>query len=350
MRVLSVVCALLLCPPPCSAKKSSTGFGALLQGDIEAALPGVVEAWKSAGDVCLASRAPGSTGVDSGAIALGCQADLLLPALKFVYQGKEESGAILDVGAHVGRWAAEVLTTFGKLESRKYTKEFGQEDVRCPSLPPGGSVMLYSFEPAAKNYERLTDRGKRSGWQLEGFSVMKAAVSNASGKVQLFASPGEVDASASLAPRDGISPATEKAVTLDLVLKKSIQGGKAFLIRVAVNGHEHQAVAGAKKSLKAGIVRFLLFEQSALSPAGSEDRLKETTSMLWKLGYACFALLPQPVPLSGVFWQATAGSTEHAGPQWFFVLCGRLDDPGLKRVLQILEPSAADFLRTPAAA
>eukprot|EP00959_Pyramimonas_sp_CCMP1952_P412020 8634159-Pyramimonas_sp.AAC.1 len=58
---------------------------------------------------------------------------------------------------------------------------------------PEVSVSVFCFEPAQKNYDRLNDRAKRSGWQLEGFSVMRAGVSNVTGKAELWAATGRVD-------------------------------------------------------------------------------------------------------------------------------------------------------------
>eukprot|EP00927_Polykrikos_kofoidii_P071288 TRINITY_DN67576_c0_g1_i1.p1 TRINITY_DN67576_c0_g1~~TRINITY_DN67576_c0_g1_i1.p1 ORF type:complete len:406 (+),score=79.27 TRINITY_DN67576_c0_g1_i1:147-1364(+) len=336
----------------------SSSFGQA--AEVDALRLEVQNAWRDAGGRCLASRSSsanvGSTSGTAGwsvhgsdaAMAPGCKANLLLPALRLVYGGPEESGAILDVGAYVGGWTAEVLSVFGNLESRKYAKEFGTDDGRCGGSRAKASVSVYCFEPAKKNYERLSDRAKRSAWQLEGFQLMRAGVTNVTGKANVFASVDAIDPEASLFPREGVPSIVEKSVTLDLLLKKSVKEGRAFLIRVAVNGHEHQALRGAKKSLKNGLVRFVLFEVSPLA-AGAGNDLGGTVRMLWKVGYACFALLPRPVPLSGPFWRVAAeASAAGEGPEWFHVFCGKLEDFGLRRVLRSLDPEGRDILPQPA--
>lgn len=272
-----------------------------------------------------------------------CSGGLLLAALRLLYESPAVSGAILDVGAHVGRWAAEVLSTFGRLEYKKYAKEFGAAGDPCPP-PEGHSLALYCFEPAKANFERLQDRGKRSGWQLEGFNLVRAAVSNATGKTSIWAHPSQVDPAASLLPRDDIQPsehkAETKAVTMDLFVKKSLKEERAFLARFTVNGYEAVALAGAKKSLKQRKLRFLLFEVSPLWEAAGQSLGKAVRS-LWKLGYMCFALLPEPVPLSGPFWKK---DMEASGPEWFHSFCGAVEDPGLRRVLSAVAPASHDWL------
>jgi len=317
------------------------GFGSLSADEVSALLPEIRMDLANASGRCAAARA---TGKDKfrGPVAMdapSCQTDQLLPALKFVYDRPVESGAFLDVGAHTGHWTAEVLTTFGRLEYRKFAKEFPNEEDRCPS-PEGHTVTVYCFEPLQANFDRLKDRAKRSAWQLEDVQLMRAAVANVTGKVQVWAAPGRPDPEASLSPTDGVHATTEKAVTIDLIVKKSLSVGKAFLLRLSTNGHERGALMGAKKSLKQRLVRFVLFDVSPLWESAGH-RLRDAVSLLWRLGYACFALLPRPAPLSGPFWQQEAVD---AGPAWFSVFCGVLEDPGLRRVLRILDPDAPDYV------
>ncbi|CAK0793303.1 unnamed protein product [Prorocentrum cordatum] len=170
---------------------------------------------------------------------------------------------------------------------------------------------------------------------------MRAGVSNVTGKAELWAATGRVDPDASLWPRDGVPSTVEKVVTLDLLMKKSVSEGRAFIAHIAVNGHEHAVLLGAKKSLKKKLIRFLIFEVSEYwEPAG--HNLGASVQLLWNKGYACFALLPQPVPLSGPFL-SEALSVGDGGPVWFNVLCARIDDQGLRRVLLALDPEAPDF-------
>merc|ERR1712108_31955 len=114
---------------------------------------------------------------------------------------------------------------------------------------------------------------------------MRAGVANSTGKASIWAVAGGPDERASLSPREGAVESTEKMVTIDLLLKKSVVKGKAFMVRLAVNGHEHRVLLGAKKSLKNGLVRFVQFEVSPLwKDAGYE--LEDSVKLLWKNRYA----------------------------------------------------------------
>merc|ERR1719506_2949459 len=101
-------------------------------------------------------------------------------------------------------------------------------------------MLLSSFVSSLSKmaFERLRDRAKRSAWQLEGFNLVRAAVANKTGKVSIWADPKVVDPKASLMVRHGMQASEEKAVTLDLFIKKSVLQAKAFLARIALNGHE----------------------------------------------------------------------------------------------------------------
>jgi len=112
------------------------------------------------------------------------------------------------------------------------------------------------------------------------------------------------------------------------------------LLRLAVNGHEHGALVGARKSLKNHLVRFVQFEVSPLWERAGYH-LRDTVGLLWKAKYACFAMLPHPIPLSGSFWQELVD-----GPAWFQVFCGVLGDSGLRQVIRTLDVDGLDYLKT----
>jgi len=231
-----------------------------------------------------------------------------------------------------------VLTIFGRLEYKKYAKEFGTVGDPCP-VSEGHGVSVYCIEPLKANFERLKDRAKRSAWQLADVQFMRAGLANTSRKRSVWARPDEVDPTASLSPRPGLLGVEEKMVTVDTLVKKSVASRRVFLLRLSLNGHEHGALRGATKSFKLGLVRFVLFEVSPEWDA-ARYRPSEAIALLWKVGYACFALLPRPVPVSGPFWQ---DDVLVAGPARFHVFCGALGDPGLRRVTQILDPAAQDY-------
>lgn len=306
--------------------------------EVELLKPRLRETWAAAGSRCAAG-----TTATAEAMTPGCQAGrALLHALTFAYEDPVASGPFLDAGAHVGRWAAEVLSTFGRLEYRKYAKEFGHLGASCPS-PTSPSLTIVCLEPVQANFERLRDRAKRSGWQLEDVQVMRAGLSNVSGKAQIFVDGTLVDPSASLSAQEGRAAVVEKMTTVDALLKKSVAQGKAFLLHLATNGHEHAALLGAKKSLKKRLLSFVVLEVSQQLWSSAGYQLSDAVALLWKNGrFVCFALLPEPVPLSGPFWPG--GKALSQGPDSFLVLCGGQDDAGLRRVLRVLDPEAPDYL------
>lgn len=224
-------------------------------------IPEMREVWDQTPKGC-AKTAANDEGVCQNAAAeaaSACLTERLWPALRLAYKSVNESGVFIDVGAHVGHWTAKVLSQFGDLEYRKYAKEFGAEGDQC-SPGENSSVLIYCLEPAPKNAERLGDRAKRAGWQMEGFKLMRAAVSNESAKVDFWAKEGAVDPEASFAPRADTPSMEAKTVTLDLLLRKSVTGSRAFLVKLSMNGYEHQAIQGAKHAIKKDWIKLFLMQ------------------------------------------------------------------------------------------
>jgi len=326
-RLVSIVSLVQLALPVSAATGS---FGVLSESQAAEVRPTIAAAWREA-------AASGNADDDQT-----CGAGLpvkshsltvwdVLSALRRVYVGPKENGVILDVGAGAGHGTAEVLAVFGRLEQKKYSKEYDVSESSCTKgLEP--SVSIFCVEVHRPNLERLQDRAKRSAWLLEEVKFMQAAASNATGKVQLWASARTVDMQATLTPRDGFTPLTEKAVSVDLLLKKSVPLQKAFVLLLSVNGHEHRALVGSQKSLKKQLVRFVIFE------GGSG--LADSVALLWKLRYACFALLGNLVPLSGDFWDPDTVVDSLR----FQVFCARKDDAGLKLVLRTMYPDSPNYL------
>lgn len=309
---------------------SATGsFGVLSKSQVAEVRPTITAAWREAAASANADDHTCGAGLPTESPSLTMWD--VLAALRRVYVSPKENGVILDLGAGAGHGTAEVLAVFGRLEQKKYSKEYDTADSSCTrGLEP--SVSIFCIEVHRPNLERLQDRAKRSAWLLEEVKFMQAAASNATGKVQVWASARAVDMQAALTPRDGFMALAEKAVTVDLLLKKSVPLKKAFVLLLSVNGHEHQALLGSQKSLKKQLARFIVFE------GGYE--LAESVALLWKLRYACFALLAKLVPLSGDFWDPDAVV---AGLK-FRVFCARKDDAGLRVVLSAMYPDGPNYL------
>jgi len=261
--------------------------------------------------------------------------------MRHVYYTPERDGPIIDGGGYRGEFVNDVITAYGRVDYRRYEKEYIPKlkpelqnySWRADRCPPEETpaVSIYSFEPTARAYEHLRERAKIFGWANEQFSLVRAALADKSGKLDMYSSQDILDPKASLDSKigNGRTAHEEKGVSLDTFIKKSVPAKKAFLARLSINGYEMKALQGAKKSLANRKLRYTLWEYSPMW-AQTGYNLKDAIDLHWEAGYLCNAMLAEPVVITESLFPEDLSKL----PNRFYVLCGYGHDNGVRTMLK----------------
>jgi len=275
---------------------------------------------------------------------------LILHMLRTQYSNKEKDGAILDVGACVGRYSQEIISLFGHQNRRNYEKSYSvgcgdpTQGERC-TAPDEPNLNLFAFEPSPNNLKRLKEVAEKNNWHFEGFQSTNLAIANHTGKHTLYVNmqglrvpTGSVDPMSSfgwrnMTYRTGLDV---RAVTLDTFIEKKVMDQRVFFAHISTNGQDVHAILGARKAFKQKKIRFVVWYNT---PAWSEvnENVLGLADLMHMWGYACFAMTPAPVPINGPFKPETYWSH---GVQWSPVLCGHKFDMGLYELLRLHSPTA----------
>eukprot|EP00929_Paragymnodinium_shiwhaense_P057739 TRINITY_DN28903_c0_g1_i4.p1 TRINITY_DN28903_c0_g1~~TRINITY_DN28903_c0_g1_i4.p1 ORF type:complete len:276 (+),score=42.85 TRINITY_DN28903_c0_g1_i4:137-964(+) len=233
---------------------------------------------------------------------LKTEADVLLPYLVLGKLRREQYGwvnplvrhatrdvVVIDVGAYDGDFVSEVFRVMSHvsdpLEGRQRKRE----------------VYVIAVEPNPDAFAALTRRADERGWS-ESLCAIRAAASDAAHSEAAFVALGPEFGhgqrmGAHLASKQEVkdgSPllTTVPLTTVDEILRSNRcdvdEQRQVYLLKVDCEGHDGKVLHGAAELLKARRVKYLLFEQMTGYDA---DRLEETLSWLWELGYGCFLVL-----------------------------------------------------------
>lgn len=156
---------------------------------------------------------------------------------------------------------------------------------------PRGRVV--AFEPHAGVSQRLrrnVDRW-RDDPRLAPVEARPEALSSAPGRLELLEGRGfdrnrgtAHAATTALIEAEPGTATTVPATTLDAVL----DGRSAALVKVDVEGHEGEVLAGAEHALATGRIRHLLYEAYARDRAALAERLWGHGYVVWALGSTFF--------------------------------------------------------------
>lgn len=108
---------------------------------------------------------------------------------------------------------------------------------------------------------------------------------------------------------------------------------KVYLLKIDCEGHDGFVLEGARELLKAGRVKYLIFEHSILNDA---QDLQGIVSSLWEQGYGCFVILDRLlVPISAGWWHPAYRDRRYGGVVTNMdVLCASPHDVDLRVVIQ----------------
>jgi FkbM family methyltransferase len=178
-----------------------------------------------------------------------------LPVCETLWRLVESGNRVADVGANIG-----VMTS---VLSRKV----------------GIQGEVFAFEPHPKLGQRL--RQNVSRWPGRRVQVFQQAVSNRTGPMWLAETDtfAENEGTARIDLGSGNARFEIKAVRLDDIL----DGKRVQLIKIDVEGHELEALSGARRLLASGETRHVVFEAGWNYPSPAHE-------LLLDLGFEVFEL------------------------------------------------------------
>lgn len=193
-------------------------------------------------------------------------------ALRFL---NGEQPVVFDVGAHDGSWSQEIL-----------------------SVHP--DATLIQFEPNPDNLVILNNQ------QLANVEVVGAAVSDKEGTTSFFAA-STTDLGSVHRRRESIfqdrtySEIEVETVTLDKFLKER-RIRRVDFMKMDIEGHELQALAGASEALASGCFRTISFEFGS-GNINSRTFFHDFWDLLTPLGYKLYRVCPGAwlLPVSGYY-------------------------------------------------
>jgi FkbM family methyltransferase len=184
-----------------------------------------------------------------------------MPVVEAIFRLVDPSEIFLDVGANIGYMAAAAMAA--------------------------GAKQVISFEPSPAIYPRLARNAQR--WnQIPAFNgriqVLQKGIHSESGVFTLFVPrSSNNDGLATLEAReeDDYDAVIVPTVTLDEVIQQL--SGNVGTVKIDIEGHELQALNGAKQSLSRGGVRDILYEDF-------QGASSEVSKLLYSYGYSIFGL------------------------------------------------------------
>jgi FkbM family methyltransferase len=174
-----------------------------------------------------------------------------------------------------------------------------------------------SFDPSPQNFQKMKEQYDRlPEEQRNRMELYPKAVSDQSGQILEFASIGGTgDHAVGVTIDQGNHKyvhkenAVVKVATValdDLILSDAYKSTTIFLLKIDVQGHEAKVFKGLSKTLKAGSIRYILFEYwvDALDQACNQDfgsctAVNDILVPLVDAGYELFDLSVSAHPLAG---------------------------------------------------
>lgn len=177
-----------------------------------------------------------------------------------------KSPIIFDVGAHTGSWTRAILETIGS------------------------ECNIYQFEPALQNINILRNQNR------DNIVLIEKAVSSTNGHMYLYFSKSASDTSSLYERRESIFRKHEytryevEVTTLDNIIDK-LDIDRVDFLKMDIEGHEFDALKGAKKSLIFQKIRTLTFEFGS-GNINSRTFFRDFWDLLIPLGYSINRICP----------------------------------------------------------
>lgn len=235
---------------------------------------------------------------------------------------------VLDIGAHVGEFAAEAWRTMAPFRHEAPLRT--SSDWSGPQKKAPRKFRLVALEPHPVSFAALQERAFTLGWPDESFCALRAAASSQpAASVDFVADGGEsltsrlVDSATDIQHQKDNSGASQTIsvdqVTVDKLIAEGICGldpkSRVYLLKIDCEGHDGRVLQGAERLLSAQRVKYLLFEH--LSDSASDEQLDVILQRLWNFGYGCFLILDRLlVPVSTNWFFPMYRSQVHGGILW----------------------------------
>lgn len=109
---------------------------------------------------------------------------------------------IIDIGANIGQTTAKYLQLYTDFYCRQHmgyvARNGGIYNSDC--ITDRDDMIIYSFEPLPKNYDRICEASSKLHWSSSKWIVFQAAISDKTGNTTIWTSGIEGDQQASLDP------------------------------------------------------------------------------------------------------------------------------------------------------
>jgi FkbM family methyltransferase len=149
----------------------------------------------------------------------------------------------------------------------------------------GAKGVVVAFEPVAATFGKL-QKNIALNPQFSNIQTVRAAVSDANGKQEIFITGPGRDAWNSLVPAEGMQSESIETYRLDDLMNDSkLELPRPDLIKIDVEGWEIHVLRGAEQTLK-NIKPVLLIEFTASNLEAAGASCAELASELTRLGYA----------------------------------------------------------------
>jgi FkbM family methyltransferase len=170
------------------------------------------------------------------------------------------------------------------------------------ALASDPNVAVYAFEPTPEIESKLRQNAELN--KLDNLHVLGFAVSNVNGYARLIRYGGERGANGGMnfIAEEGENDASDRVRTVRLDDFCDNHGISSIdLLKVDVQGHEHEVLTGAEQLLRTGRIRTIFLELNWRSSPGQHCPATESIQLLTRFGYR-FA-----VPGRSLTWKKPGG-------------------------------------------
>ena len=185
-----------------------------------------------------------------------------MPVVEAIFRLVDTSDTVLDVGANIGYMAAAAAAA--------------------------GAKRVISFEPNPAIFPRLfrnVERWRHYPGLYGRIEAMQKAIHSESGVSTLFiprySTNGGLSTLEMREGNDGYDKVQVPTTTLDAVIQEL--SGPVGILKIDIEGHELQALHGARESLSRRAIRDILYEEF-------DGASSQTTKFLASYGYSIFGL------------------------------------------------------------
>lgn len=199
-----------------------------------------------------------------------------------------------------------LLQSLPDITSKHIVIEVGCHRLKQSAFAAGLGYKVLSYEASPANYKVMMDALHKSPQNIQDrLQVFNNAVSEVSGATLLFDAIGGTGDHVSGMNLDAAqktkydvrknSKVEVTSVSLDDTIDKLAPDESVFLLKVDVQGHEAHVFKGMEKSLKAGKIKYIMFEywvdaldDASGKPNGSCSAVDSILIPLVEAGYALF--------------------------------------------------------------